>query len=80
MGPISIAQQGTQHMRLLLPKAHRLLVFLPTLMDQNVDGLRVGHVEVLLEALGDNGTHRRRRNVETVQCADFRCLQCVALR
>ena len=79
-GPIPIAQQGSEHMRLLLPKVHRLLVFLPTLVKQNVDQLRVGHVAVVLEALADNGTHCGRRDVEAVQRADFRCLQCVVLR
>ena len=66
MRPIPIAQKRTEHMGLLLPKVHRLLVFLPALMDQNVDHLGVGHVAVLLEALADNGAHGRRRDVEAV--------------
>ncbi len=53
-------------MGLLLPEVHRLLVFLPTLVDQNVDHLGVGHVAVLLEALADNGAHGRWRDVEGV--------------
>jgi hypothetical protein len=80
MGTVPIAQQVTEHMRLLLPKVHRLLVILPTLVDQNVDQLRVGRVAVLLETLADNGTHCGRWDVEAIQCADFRRLQCVALR
>jgi hypothetical protein len=53
-------------MRLLLPKVHRLLVILPTLVDQNIDQLRVRHMAVLLEAVANNGAHRRRRDVEGV--------------
>lgn len=66
MGPVPVAQQGAEHMRLLLPKVHRLLVFLPTLVDQNVDDIGIGHVAVLLEALADDGAHRRRWDVKGV--------------
>lgn len=66
MRPVPIAQQRTEHMGLLLPKVHRLLVILPALVDQNVDHLGVGHVAVLLEALADDGAHGRRRDVEAV--------------
>jgi hypothetical protein len=66
MRPVPIAQQRTEHVGLLLPKVHCLLVILPTLVNQNVDHLGVGHVAVLLEALPDDGAHRRRGDVEAV--------------
>jgi hypothetical protein len=66
MGPISIAQQRTQHMRLLLPKVHRFLVILPTLVDQNIDQLRVRHIAILLKAVANNGAYCRGRDVEGV--------------
>jgi hypothetical protein len=53
-------------MRLLLPKIHRLLVILPTLVDENVDHLGVGHVAVLLEALANDSAHCGGGDVETV--------------
>jgi hypothetical protein len=66
MGPVPITQQRTEHVGLLLPKVHRLLVIQPTLVDQNVDHFGVGHVAVLLKALANDGTHRRGGDVETV--------------
>lgn len=45
-------------MWLLLPKVHRFLVILPTLVDQNIDQLRVGHIAILLKAVANNGAHR----------------------
>ncbi len=59
-------QQGTEHMWLLLPKVYCLLVILPTLVEQNVDHLRVRHVAVILKAVADNGAQCRRRDIEGV--------------
>lgn len=66
MGPVSIFQQRTEYMGLLLPKVHCLLVLLPTLVYQNIDHLRVGHVAVLLEAVANNGAHCRRWDIEGI--------------
>jgi hypothetical protein len=53
-------------MGLLLPKVHRLLVILPTLVYQKIDHLRVGHVAILLKAVANNGAHCRRRDVKGI--------------
>ena len=53
-------------MGLLLPKIHRLLIILPTLVNQNIDQLRVGNIAVLLKAVADDGAHCRWRDVEAV--------------
>jgi hypothetical protein len=53
-------------MGLLLPKVHRLLIILPTLVDHNIDQLLVGNMAVLLKAVANNGAHRRWRDVEAV--------------
>ena len=53
-------------MGLLLPKVHRLLILLPTLVDQNIDQLRVGRIAVLLEAVANDGAHCGWRDVEGV--------------
>jgi hypothetical protein len=66
MGPVSMVQQRTEYMGLLLPKVHRLLVILPTLVYQKIDHLRVGHVPILLKAVANNGAHCRRRDVEGI--------------
>ena len=66
MGPVSIVQQRTEHMGLLLPKVHRLLVILPTLVYQKIDHLRVGHVAILLKAVANNGAYCRWRDVEGI--------------
>jgi hypothetical protein len=66
MGPVSIIQQRTEHMGLLLPKVHRLLVILPTLVYQKIDHLWVGHVAILLKAVANNGAYCRRRDVEGI--------------
>jgi hypothetical protein len=63
MGPVSMAQQRTEHMGLLLPKIHRLLVILSTLVYQKIDHLRVGHVAILLKTVANNGAHCRRWEV-----------------
>ena len=61
-------------MWLLLPEIHRLLVFLPAVVEQYIDDVRVCQVPVPLEALSDNRAHCGRGDVEGVQCADFRSL------
>jgi len=66
MGPVSMVQQRTKHMGFLLPKVHRLLVFLPTLVYQKVNDLRVGHVAILLKTMANNGAYCRRRDVEGI--------------
>lgn len=67
MRPLSItSQQRAQHVGLLLPEVHRLLVLQPALVEQNVDEVGVGQVAVPLEALADDSTHCGRGDVEGV--------------
>ena len=66
MGPVSMIQQRTKHVGLLLPKVHCLLVIVPTLVYQNIDHLRVGHITIFLKAMANNGAHCRGRDVEGI--------------
>ena len=66
MGPVSMIQQRTKHVGLLLPKVHCLLVIVPTLVYQNIDHLWVGHITIFLKAMANNGAHCRGRDVEGI--------------
>jgi hypothetical protein len=67
-------QQLTQNLIVHFPTIHRLLVLHTALGDQNVDNANIRHMSVLFELLADAVSEVRRRDVQSIQAADFRCL------